>query len=163
MKSPILLQKHMVEKNQIVQLTEEGLGEGQFIVDLSISQSNKITILIDSEHGITIDDCARLSRHIESKLNRDEEDFELQVSSSGLGQPFKVYKQYLKNSEKEVEVVLATGQRYEGVLKNVEQTGFDLEITKNEKVEGEKKKRPVTRLSHFSFDKIKTVRNIIKF
>ncbi len=153
----------MVEKDKIVQLTEEKLKDGQFIVDLIISQSNKITILLDSEDGLSIEDCVQISRHIESNLNRDEEDFELQVSSSGLGQPFKVYRQYLKNSGKEVEVVLTTGQKYEGVLTNVEKTGVDLEITKNEKVEGEKKKRPVTRMAHFSFDEIKSVKNIIKF
>ena len=153
----------MIDRGKIVQLTEEKLREDQFIVDLTVSQANQIIVLLDGENSLTIDDCIQISRHIESSLNRDEEDFELQVSSSGLGQPFKVYRQYVKNLGQEVQVVLKSGQKQEGRLKDVNESGFDLETSKNEKVEGKKKKQLVTRTCRFSFDEIKTVKNIIKF
>ncbi|MGD9557584.1 MAG: ribosome assembly cofactor RimP [Mangrovibacterium sp.] len=153
----------MVDRNLIIQLTEEKLEKDQFIVEITVSQANQISILLDSDAGISIEDCVRISRHIESSLNREEEDFDLQVSSAGLGQPLKVYRQYLKNLDREMEVVLTTGEKLSGILKSAGETGFDLEITKNEKVEGQKKKQPVTHIQHISFGEAKTVKNIIKF
>lgn len=153
----------MVDRNLIIQLTEEKLEKDQFIVEITVSQANQISILLDSDAGISIEDCVRISRHVESSLNREEEDFDLQVSSAGLGQALKVHRQYLKNLDREMEVVLTNGEKLNGILKSAGETGFDLEITKNEKVEGQKKKQPVTRIQHISFGEAKTVKNIIKF
>jgi ribosome maturation factor RimP len=153
----------MIDRNWIIQLTEEKLKEDQFIVEVTVSQANQISVLLDSDKGVTIDDCIQLSRHIEGNLDREAEDFELQVSSAGLGQPFKVHRQYVKNREKEVEVVLINGQKQTGILKSADESGFDLEISKSEKVEGQKKKQLVTRTLRIQFDEAKTVKNIIKF
>jgi ribosome maturation factor RimP len=153
----------MVDRNLIIQLTEEKLEKDQFIVEITVSQANQISILLDSDAGISIEDCVRISRHVESSLNREEEDFDLQVSSAGLGQALKVHRQYLKNLDREMEVVLTNGEKLNGILKSAGETGFDLEITKNEKVEGQKKKQQVTRIQHISFGEAKTVKNIIKF
>ena len=87
----------MINRDLIIQLTEEKLKKDQFIVEVTVGQANRISVLLDSETGITIDDCIQVSRHIESNLDREAEDFELQVSSAGLGQPFKVHRQYIKN------------------------------------------------------------------
>ncbi len=119
--------------------------------------------MVDSEKGITIDHCIQISRQIEGNLDREEEDFELQVSSAGLGLPFKVRRQFIKNIDQEVEVVLKDGQKMEGILKSVAEEGFELETSKKEKVEGKKKKELVTRLHQISFEQAKTVKNIIKF
>ncbi|MGV8135844.1 MAG: ribosome assembly cofactor RimP [Mangrovibacterium sp.] len=153
----------MIDRNWIIQLTEEKLKEDQFIVEVTVSQANQISVLLDSDKGVTIDDCIQLSRHIEGNLDREAEDFELQVSSAGLGQPFKVHRQYVKNREREVEVVLINGQKQTGILKGADESGFDLEISKSEKVEGQKKKQLVTRTLRIQFDEAKTVKNIIKF
>ena len=153
----------MIEKSRIIQLIEEKLTADQFIVDVEVSPSNQISVQIDSEIGITIDHCVAISRQIEDNLDREEEDFELQVSSAGLGQPFKVFRQYLKNLEKEVEVVLKDGKKLEGILKQASENGFVLETSKMEKPEGKKKKELVTQLHEISFDQAKTVKNIIKF
>lgn len=153
----------MIDRNWIIQLTEEKLKEDQFIVEVTVSQANQISVLLDSDKGVTIDDCIQLSRHIEGNLDREAEDFELQVSSAGLGQPFKVHRQYVKNREREVEVVLTNGQKQTGILKGADESGFDLEISKSEKVEGQKKKQLVTRTLRIQFDEAKTVKNIIKF
>ena len=153
----------MIDKNKIIQLIEDKLSDDQFIVDMEVTPSNQIQVTLDSENGITIDHCVQISRLVEGNLDRDEEDFELQVSSAGLGQPFKVQRQYTKNIGEEVEVVLKNGEKLEGTLKSVDQNEFELETTKREKVEGHKKKQLITKLHRIAFDDMKTVKNIIKF
>jgi len=76
-----------------------------FFVALSIGSGNIIKVLLDKPEGITIDECVVISRMIEARLNRDEEDYELQVSSPGLGMPFKVIEQYYKNRGNKIEVI----------------------------------------------------------
>ncbi len=153
----------MINRDLIVQLTEETLTAGQFVVDVVVNQANQITVLLDSDSGITIDDCIRVSRFIENNLDREKEDFELQVSSAGLGQPLRGFRQYVKNNGNEVVVDLANGHKYTGILKQADESGFDLEISKKEKIEGKKKKQIVTQILRISFDEVKTVRNSIKF
>lgn len=160
---PYFITPGMIDRNLIIQLTEERLKADQFIVDVTVGQANQISVLLDSDTGITIDDCIQVSRNIEGNLDREAEDFELQVSSAGLGKPFKVHRQYVKNMANEVEVVFKNGQKQSGILKQVDESGFDLEISKNEKVEGKKKKQIVTRVQRISFDETKTVKNSIKF
>lgn len=153
----------MISRDLIVQLTEEALTAEQFVVDVAVNQANQVTVLLDSDSGITIDDCIRVSRFIESNLDREKEDFELQVSSAGLGQPFRGFRQYVKNMGNEVVVNLANGLKYTGILKQADESGFDLEISKKEKTEEKKKKQIVTQILRISFDEVKTVRNSIKF
>jgi ribosome maturation factor RimP len=76
--------------------------------------------------GVTIEQCATLSRAIESNLDRETEDFELEVSSAGLGQPFKVVQQYYKNVGKEIEVDLNDGSKMKGILEEVFDGGITL-------------------------------------
>ena len=153
----------MIDRKKIIQLIEEKLPDDQFIVEVEVSPANQISVLIDSETGITIDHCVAVSRQIEGNLDRESEDFELQVSSAGLGLAFKVFRQYVKNIGNEIEVVLKDGKKLEGILKNADQAGFEIETAKMEKIEGKKKKEMVTQLHQISFDQAKTVRNIIKF
>jgi len=153
----------MIDKNKVRQLIEDKLSEDQFIVSFDINPGNQIMVTLDSMHGITIDHCVEISRTVEGSIDREEDDFELQVSSSGLGQPLKVYRQFVKNIGQEMEVVLANGEKLEGVLKTADQEGFELETSKREKVEGHKKKQLITSLHRIAFDEAKTVKNIIKF
>ena len=90
--------KHLIEPV----LTEHHL----FLVELKISKDNVIEVFVDALEGVNIQTCIAVSREIESSLNRDEEDFELTVSSAGLGYPFKVEQQYQKNLGKSVEIKL---------------------------------------------------------
>jgi ribosome maturation factor RimP len=85
----------MIDRQKVVELAEEWLADKEyFLVDVVISKDDKITVEIDHAEGVWIEDCAELSRHIESGLSRDSEDYELEVGSAGLGQPFKVIQQY---------------------------------------------------------------------
>ena len=86
----------MIEKSKITRLTEEHLkNTDRYIVDLQIKSGNIIRLFIDGNDSVNIEECIALSRYLESNLYREIEDFELSVSSAGLDQPFKVYKQYI--------------------------------------------------------------------
>src|SRR5674476_333652 len=118
----------MIEKQKIQGLVEEYIkGTGLFIVTVKISNANRITVLADKNEGITIDECAAIHRHIENGLDRDKEDFELQVSSPGLDMPFVVIEQYFKNVAEKVDVMVIEGSKYSGKLKNITAGGFELE------------------------------------
>ena len=147
----------MAEKQKIQGLVEEFIkGTGLFLVAVKISSANRITVLADKNEGITIDECASIHRHIEKSLDRDKEDFELQVSSPGLDLPFGVIEQYFKNEGKKVEVVDNEGSKYTGKLKNVTKGGFELET--EFKTKGQTKE---LKDISFNFDQIKTTRIIL--
>lgn len=134
----------MISKSVVQQAVEEWLeGKEYFLVDISISPDDRIVVEIDHADGVWIEDCADLSRHIESRLSRDEEDYELEVGSAGLGQPFRVRRQYEIHIGKEVETQLNDGHKFRGTLLSVGDEGFQLSIVQKVKEEG--KKRPVTK------------------
>ena len=118
----------MTDKNIVKNLVDQWLeGKDYFLVDIEISRDNKIVVEIDHADGVWIEDCVELSRFIEDHLDREAEDFELEVGSAGLGQPFKVAQQYVNFVGKEVEVLDADGKKYKGVLKGVD--GRDFTVT----------------------------------
>jgi len=125
-------------------------------VSVKVSSGNRIIVLADKKDGITIDECAAIHRHIENGLDRDVEDFELQVSSPGLDLPFSVIEQYLKNEGKKVEVVDNDGTKYTGKLKNITPGGFELET--DIKIKG--KALELKDIS-FNFEQVKSTRIIL--
>lgn len=154
----------MIDKKAVKEIVEKWLEDKEyFLVDVEISSSNCIVVEIDHADGVWIEDCAALSRYIEENLSRDAEDYELEVGSAGLGQPFKVSQQYQNFVGKEVEVLDADGTKKSGVLKSVE--GNDFVVTVNEKVMIEGKKRPVKMdVDHtFQMDKVKYCKYLISF
>lgn len=132
----------MIDKNAVKQLVDTWLeGKDYFLTDLTISTDDRIVVEIDHKEGVWIEDCVALSRFIEDGLNRDEEDFELEVGSAGIGQPFKVHKQYEIHQGDTVEVLTAEGKKLIGTLADVQPESFIVTVT--EKVKEEGKKRPV--------------------
>jgi ribosome maturation factor RimP len=147
----------MIEKQKIEGLVKEYIkGTGLFLVSVKVSSANRIIILADKNEGITIDECAAIHRHIETGLDRDKEDFELQVSSPGLDVPFVVTEQYLKNEGKKVEIVDCEGTKYAGKLKNVTTGGFELET--EIKIKG---RTIELKDISFNFEQIKSTRVIL--
>jgi len=147
----------MIEKNKIEEVTRDLIkGSDIFLVSVKVSGSNKIFINIDKNSGITIDECAELHRRIEQCFNRDEEDYELQVSSPGLDSPFIVIEQYFKNEGKKVEVIDNDGKKYTGLLKNITTAGFELET--EIKLKGKPKEMVVL---SFNFDQVKYVKIVL--
>lgn len=149
----------MIEKNKIEKLVKDFISDKEiFLVDIKVSSANKITVHANKKDGITIDDCVRISKYLESCLDREEEDFELQVSSSGLDMPFLVREQYEMNLGKTISVTDNEGVKYKGVLTSLTDHGFNLISTKREKG----KKRQNVSLP-FSFDDVRSVKLIITF
>lgn len=154
----------MIDKKVVTNLVNEWLQDKEyFLVDVNVSPDDKITVEIDHADGVWIEDCAKLSQFIEEHLSRDDEDYELEVGSAGLGQPFKVAQQYMNFIGEEVEVLDESGKKVRGILKSVD--GRNFVVTVNEKVQVEGKKRPVKMdIDHtFDMDKVKYTKYIIRF
>jgi ribosome maturation factor RimP len=153
----------MIDKIKIEKLVKEYIkGSQLFLVAVKISSSGKITVLADKKGGITIDECVGMSRFIEKNLTRDEEDYELQVSSPGLDMPFIVTEQYYKNEGRRIEVVDSAGKKYSGVLKNVTPGGFELETDIKAEMKGKIKSVGIKELS-FNYEQVKSAREIVTF
>lgn len=149
---------------EVDKLLASFLDENQniFLVEKKVSSGNQIEILIDSFENISIKDCILLSRHIEFSLDRDENDFSLQVASAGLSEPFKVFMQYQKYIGSQVDVYLRGGQKVFGKLIDADASkGIKLETKRTEKV-GKKKKEVLEEL-HFTFDQIDKTKLVISF
>ena len=154
----------MIDKNVVKKLVDEWLeGKEYFLVDIQISTDAKIVVEIDHADGVWIEDCVELSKFIEERLSRDEEDYELEVGSAGLGQPFKVPQQYINFIGKEVEVLDQDRRKIRGILKSVEGEKFVVSV--NEKVHVEGKKRPVKMdVDHeYDMNEVKYTKYIISF
>lgn len=149
----------MIDKKEVLKLAEEYItGKDIFLVDVKVSTGNRISILADKIGRITIDDCAALSRHIENALDRETEDFELQVSSPGLTSPFKVREQYEMNLGNKVEVTPVDGKKIKGILRGATAESFEIEAEKREK--GLKKEIVII---PFRYEDVKNVRIVISF
>lgn len=155
----------MIEKDKIEKLVSGYLpGQGLFLVAVRISATGKITVLVDSTAGVTIEQCAELSRYIEKSFDRDVEDFELQVSSPGLDMPFLVIDQYIKNEGRQIEVIGKDGKKKRGTLKNVTNGGFELEvIVKPLKGSGGKAAGKKTTDISYNYEQVKSAREIVTF
>ncbi len=156
----------MIDKNTVRSIVEEWLdGKEYFLVDIEVSPDDRIVVEIDHADGVWIEDCVELSRYIEDHLSRDEEDYELEVGSAGLGQPFKVPQQYHCFVGKEVEVLDADGKKYKGILKSVDDNDNDFTVTVQEKQKVEGKKRPqlVEVDKPFKMNNVKYTKYLINF
>lgn len=154
----------MIEKSKISQLVEEGLASStNYLVDVSIKPGNLIIVEIDNDDAVSIDDCIALSRHIESQLDRDVEDFELEVGSAGVTSPFKVLRQYRKNIGNEVEMLLKSGTKLTGMLKDADEKKVVITLTKQVKPEGAKRKVSIEEDQAYTYDEIKYTKYLIRF
>lgn len=154
----------MIESKKIKALVEEWLeGKEYFFVDANVDKENKIIVEIDHKDGVWIEDCCDLSRFIESKLNRDEEDFELEVGSAGIGQPFKVVQQYINNIGCKVDVMLSDGKKLQGVLTDADESGFMLSYSEKHKIEGKKRPVAVEVRNFFNYNDVNRVKSVIDF
>ncbi len=132
----------MIQTEQIKQLAEEALkNTDRFLVHCKVSADNVINVVIDSDSGVSIQHCIDLSRYIEHKLDREQEDFELKVLSAGLEFPFAMLRQYKKYIGKRISLFLNDGHRFQGVLLEAEedhvllQEEIEKKIKKKTKIE----------------------------
>ena len=145
-------------------INDEIVARGCFIVDVSVSKDNDIVLTVESEEGtIELDDCVSLSRFFETKFDREVEDYSLTVSSAGLDQPFKVYRQFLKAVGTKVEVALKGGKKMVALLEAADEESITLKYVAKEAVEGKKKKELVEHLDRFTMDQVNAVKPFIEF
>lgn len=137
----------MISKKKVKQLVNERIEEldnGLFIVDLRISSSNRIDVELDKYEGnVSVDDCIRVSRNVEHNLDREEQDFELHVSSSGLDKGLRVFAQYKKNIGRDVKVKRKEGGKIEGTLIEATEEQIIVQNSRKERIEGKKKKETI--------------------
>ena len=157
----------MLSKKKITQLIEERIAEHDprlFVVELSISSGNVISVELDKTEGnVSVEDCIKVSRNIEHNLDRDEEDFELNVSSAGLDRGLRVLPQYVKNIGRDVKVKFNDGGKIEGELISANKAGIVLRTTRKERIEGRKKKETIVEEHEILMKDIKETKIVIKF
>ena len=116
-------------RNKITEILKEYFKKRKdlFLIDFELSLGNKVNITIDGDNGVTVDDCVQLSRSLENNLDRDSEDFSLEVSSAGANKPLVHRRQYVKNIGRILNLVTCDNEKYEAVLKDVSDQNIILE------------------------------------
>ena len=153
----------MIDKDIVKRLVEEKLNDKMFLVDISVNERNIINVFVDSFEGLTIEQCVNISRHVEHSFDREQEDFELQVSSPGLTEKFKVKEQFYKYIGRPVEVNTNSDVKLEGIILNASDNGIVMETSSREVVEGHKKKQLVVKKHDLKYDEIKSAKAVISF
>jgi ribosome maturation factor RimP len=147
----------MITEKRVENILNDVLqGTDRFLVSLSVSKGNLINVFVDSDTNITIGECAKISRFIESELDREVEDFELRVSSPGLDHPFKLLRQYKKYVGREITVVTGDDKKHNGKLISVTESELELEEKR-----GKKGKEKV--IEKYLFNDIKEGKPVISF
>jgi len=150
----------MIIKQEIERLVEEKLaGTDKFLVEITVNKLNKINIWVDGDNGVTISDCVNISRHIESTLDRDKEDFSLEVSSYGLDQPLKLQRQYKNHLGKQIQIVDVKNQIFKGKLIEFDDKNIKLEIELTKRQIKENREKIIS----LKFDEIKEIKVVISF
>ena len=125
----------MIDKFKVLDIVKDALeGTEKYLINMRITPDNRIFVDIDGDNGINIDDCIELSRTIENSLDREEEDFELNVSSAGADAPLKMPRQYRRHIGREVSVETLDGTQVEGTLKEADDEQFTVYIKGTKKV-----------------------------
>ncbi len=154
----------MIDKDIVKKIVVEWLStKDYFLTDLSVSTDDRIVVEIDHKEGVWIDDCVELSKFIEERLNREQEDYELEVGSAGIGQPFKVLQQYVNHIGDDVEALTQGGEKLKGVLKAANEDNFTITVQKKVKPEGAKRPKLVDEDVTMGYADVQSVKYFIKF
>ena len=164
----------MIERDIVKQLAEEHLAfSGCYLVDVTVKPGNLIVVEIDHDEAVGIDDCVTLSRYIEERIDRNIEDYELEVGSSGIGSPLKIVRQYMKNMGNEMEVLLKSGLKLKGILKSADENGITIAVGRgnggsrgnrgNGGSRGNGETGRIDEEQFYRYDEIKSTKNIIRF
>ena len=154
----------MINKEFVKTLTEEWLqGNEYFLVDVNFAADDRIVIEIDHADGVWIEDCAELSRFLQERLGEELGEYELEVGSAGLGQPFKVAQQYINHIGDTLEVLQADGKKVQGVLKAVDAPSFTITVQEKQKQEGKKRPVLVDVDKTYQMDEVKYAKYLLAF
>lgn len=154
----------MIDKSVVKTIVEEWLqGNEYFLVDVTMTPDDRIVVEIDHADGVWIEDCAELSKFLQDRLGEELGDYELEVGSAGIGQPFKVAQQYVNHIGKEVEVMAADGIKAKGILKSVDGDDFVVTVGEKQRVEGKKRPALVEVDKTFNMNNIKYTKYLLSF
>lgn len=154
----------MIDNQRITELAEEWLKDKEyFLVDANVDKTNKITVEIDHKDGVWIEDCCELSRFINEQCQPEIDDYELEVGSAGIGQPFKVLQQYINNIGYDVELMTNDGKKKQGALIEATPERFVVSIEEKQKIEGKKRPELVEVEYTFGYNDVKWVKAVIDF
>jgi ribosome maturation factor RimP len=157
----------MISKKLIQELIDERIAEldnGLFVVSLTISSSNVIRVELDKHEGnVAVSDCMSVSRNVEHNLDREEQDFEISVSSAGLDQGLRVFAQYKKNVGRDVKVKLKEGDKIEGKMIAATPEEITIQTTRKERIEGKKKKETIIEDHVLNMENVAETKIVISF
>ena len=154
----------MYTKQQILAIVEQKvLGTLNYIVDIEVKPTNKIRVFVENDNGISIQDCAEISRFIQANLDREIEDYDLEVSSPGLDAPFRTLKQYLKNLNKQVKVITKEGKVIEGKLISATEEKIAIEVKNKTSKKNINPKSEIQSIITIDINQIKETKIIIIF
>ena len=156
--------RRMINKETVKALVEEWLKKGDyFLVDIIFGADDRIVIEIDHADGVWIEDCADLSRFLQEHLGDELGEYELEVGSAGIGQPFKVEQQYLNHVGDIVEVIDGEGKKTQGTLKEVNGRDFVVTIQEKQTIEGKKRPMMVNVDKPFNMDEVHSTKYVLAF
>jgi ribosome maturation factor RimP len=154
----------VITENTIRSLIAEKIeGTEYYILELEIKPGNNIRVELESMGPVSILDCVDISRQIEHNLDREAEDFSLQVSSPGIDKPLRDHRQYVKNIGRSLKVRLTGGEEIEGELLAADEKGIKLQSSRKERVPGKKKKILIEEELDLSYPEVKEAKIKINF
>ena len=157
--------KNMTFKNKVQEVLDAALAERKelFLIDLSINDANKISVVLDGDLGINLQDCIDISRAVENNLDREEQDFSLEVASAGISSPLKLIRQYKKNIGRTLKVKTNSLEEIEAQLTMANDEKITIEWQAREPKKIGKGKETVDKKLELSYVNIKEAIVIISF
>jgi len=147
----------MLDKKKITAIVEDFIGgTDKFLVDVVVSKGNVVDVFVEGDDGISISECAGISRHIESNFDREREDFELRVSSPGIDKPFKLRRQYGRYIDRDIQLVMTDGVKVKGKLLEFTEDKLVMECVTNAK-------KKITEVKTLTFSEIREGKPVISF
>ena len=152
-------------REKVENLLQEAFEENNslFLIELNIDDANHISVVIDGDNGVSVNDCIAVSRKIEHNLDRDEEDFSLDVASAGVSRPLTMPRQYRKNIGRKLAVTTSEGEKIEGELVKMEDDTITLQWKAREPKPVGKGKVTVNKEAVLPLEEIKEAKVIITF
>ena len=152
----------MLDKAEVTRVIEQAIeGSDLFVVQVTITRDNIITVDLDSDSSVDIDQCIMVNDAVLAAFDRDVEDYELTVGSYGISSPLLVRRQYDKNIGQEVEVLTRDGRKLKGVLTAADDEGFTIEVLTKVKVEGKKRPEQMMVPERITYDNAKQTKCVI--
>jgi len=153
----------MIDKNIIIKLLEQKLeGADVFPVEVIVKPNNIIRVFLDSDSAVTLKHCAEINKFIEANLDREKEDFELEVSSAGLDQPLRMIRQYKNNIGKQINIITNDGRLLTGMLHAMNSETIELVVMDEDKKTKNKSKKEIS-IIQILFSDIKKAKRIVSF